>query len=112
MMYDFTRGCVGALFFVGAVWLAGLVRFAGGFLVALARLVALLVFLFIVGVLEMQKGPNGPLVRGGCFAAGRKLSESNSGSSAATSKAYAPNGKGFMPLIYDSAIMNTSRQAS
>jgi hypothetical protein len=56
-MYDFTRGCVGALFLVGAVWLADLVRFAGGFLVALARLVALLVFLFIVGVLEMQKGP-------------------------------------------------------
>jgi hypothetical protein len=56
-MYDFTRGCVGALFFVGAVWLAGLVRFAGGFLVALARLLALPVFLFIVDVLEMHKGP-------------------------------------------------------
>jgi hypothetical protein len=46
-----------ALFFVGVVWLAGLVRFAGGFLVALAWLAGFRVFFFIVGVLEMPKGP-------------------------------------------------------
>jgi hypothetical protein len=56
-MYDFLDGRVGVLFFVGAAWLAGLVRFAGGRLVALARLATFRVFFFIVGVLEMPKGP-------------------------------------------------------
>jgi hypothetical protein len=56
-MYDFLGGRVGVLFFVGAAWLAGLVRFAGGRLVAFARLPTFRVFFFIVGVLEMPKGP-------------------------------------------------------
>jgi hypothetical protein len=111
-MYDFTRGCVGALFFVGAVWLAGLVRFAGGFLVVLARLVALLVFLFIVGVLEMHKGPERTPYARWMFCGWPEASERDSGCTAAPSKAYAPNGKGLVPLTYESAIMNTQRQAS
>jgi hypothetical protein len=56
-MYALAGGCAGVLFFIGAAWLAGLVRFAEGCLVALARLLAFRVFLFIVGVLEMPKGP-------------------------------------------------------
>jgi hypothetical protein len=91
-------GCVGALFYVGVVWLAGLVRFAEGCL-ALARLATFRVFLFIVGVLEMQKGPE----RTPCATVVemylrrvRKLSESDSGSSAASSKVYASDEKGYL----------------
>jgi hypothetical protein len=56
-MYDFLGGRVGVLFFVGAAWLAGLVRFADGRFMALARLATFGVFFFIVGVLEVPKGP-------------------------------------------------------
>jgi hypothetical protein len=35
-------------------------------------------------------------VRGGCIAADRNLSESNSGSSAALSKVYSPDEKGYL----------------
>jgi hypothetical protein len=64
-MYDLTGGFVGPLFFVGVGRVAGLVCFAEGCLVALAHLLVFRLFDFIVGVLEMPKGPNGPLVRGG-----------------------------------------------
>jgi hypothetical protein len=86
-MYDFTRGCVGALFFVGADWLAGLVRFAEGCLVGLARLTTFRVFFFIVGVLEMPKGPKRTPCEWWMFAVAGSSLESNSDSPAASSEA-------------------------
>jgi hypothetical protein len=81
------------LFFVGVVWLAGLVRFAEGCL-ALVRLLAFRVFLFIVGVLEMPKGPKRTPCARWMYAVAGSSRESNSGSSAASSKFYIPDEKG------------------
>jgi hypothetical protein len=75
------------LFFVGTVWLAGLVRLAEGCLVALARLLAFRLFVFIVGVLEMPKGPERTPCARWIYAVAGSSRESNSGSSAASSEA-------------------------
>jgi hypothetical protein len=85
----------GALFFVGVVWLAGLVRFAQGCL-ALARLLAFRVFLFIVDVLEMPKGPERTPCARWMYAVAGSSRESNSGSPAASSEACASDEKGYL----------------
>jgi hypothetical protein len=95
-MYDLTGGFVGPLFFVGVGWVAGLVRLTGGRLAGWARLVAFRVVFFIVGVLEMPKGPERtPRVRW-MYAVAGSSRESNSGSSLASSKFYVPDKKGYL----------------
>ena len=107
-MYDFLGGRVGVLFFVGAAWLAGLVRFAGGRLVAFARLPTFRVFFFIVGVLEMPKGPERTPCAWWMYAVAGSSRESNSGSSAAPSEALCfRTGKVNWPFDSNSANMNT-----
>jgi hypothetical protein len=94
-MYDLTGGFVGPLFFVGVGWVAGLVRLTGGRLAGLARLVAFCVVFFIVGVLEMPKGPERtPCVLVDVLRLAGSSLESNSGFSAASSKFYVPDEKG------------------
>jgi hypothetical protein len=85
--YDFLGGRVGVLFFVGAAWLAGRVRFAGGGLVAFARLATFRVSFFIVHVLEMPKGPERTPCAQWMYAVAGSSRESNSGFSAASSEA-------------------------
>jgi hypothetical protein len=86
-MYALAGGFAGALFFVGVVWPADFVRFASGFLVALARLAGFRVFLFIVGVLEMPKGSERTPCARWMYAVAGSSRESNSGSSATSSEA-------------------------
>jgi hypothetical protein len=107
-MYDFLGGRVGVLFFVGAAWLAGLVRFAGGCLVALARLLVFRVVFFIVGVLEMPKGPERTPCAQWMYCGGRELSGEQFRLLRGVVRSFAPRTrKAIWPFARDSANMNT-----